>query len=121
MPKILITAERLRLADLLEKGLRRQNWTTEIAMDRCDTIERVRDGEIDCLILDFDLFGEDSVNLFDELHDDKHSIPTVIITKCPEMSNRTSSQRRPTNPILIKPFYLRELIEQVETCLKISH
>jgi DNA-binding response OmpR family regulator len=118
MHPILITADYWKLSDLLEQELQRQGWVTSIATSKIEVLQQVAISSISLLILDLDFFGEQSSGLLRAIRQRNNHLPILIITSLTERSDRLSCLLKGTESVLIKPFYLREVSNQITLLLQ---
>ena len=109
MVYILVTANRLRLAEVLEKGLRLQGWRTSI-VDTCDAVvESVANNNSASLVLvDADCFQAKTFSLVRMLQ--HQEILLIVMASSYQVSNNDLRQTVATEDILIKPFSIRHLV-----------
>jgi DNA-binding response OmpR family regulator len=115
MQPILVTANYWKLSNLLEQELQRQGWATSIATSKIEVLQRVAVSSISLLILDLDLFGEQSAGILRAIRQRNHHLPILMITSLRERSDRANCVLKGAEKTLLKPFYLREVSKQIAT------
>lgn len=111
--RVLITANRLRLAELLEKGLQQHGWLTLIVNDVQELWNLANSTDCQCLILDLDLLYESGVLAVDQLLQREWNLPILAITSAEELGDRAFRQLGTVMDVLVKPFRMHELLERV--------
>ena len=108
MVRVLITANRLRLANLLEKGLRLQGWNTCIATTDNAVIASVKQASTDLVLVDADLFQAETLSLITAFH--QRRLPLIVIANDYQVGRYDLRQIVAAEDILIKPFSIKHLI-----------
>lgn len=108
--KVLITANRHRLAELLAKGLQRKNWMTVIASDYNKLLHLLNHNHFQLLILDLDGLGEIGFTLLTQLQQKSCQIPVLILTSYEELGDRANQQFENVVNVFIKPFKIQDLL-----------
>ncbi|MEM1252570.1 MAG: hypothetical protein AAGI69_09055 [Cyanobacteria bacterium P01_H01_bin.21] len=110
MVHILVTANRLRLAAILNKGLQLQGWRTSIADTYDAVVESVVNNNSASLVLvDADCFQAKTFSLVRMLQ--HQQIPLIVIAADYQVSNNDLRQIIATEDILIKPFLIKHLVD----------
>ncbi|MFG6105537.1 hypothetical protein U2F10_25030 [Leptothoe sp. EHU-05/26/07-4] len=108
MIRVLVTASRLRLAKLLEKGLQLQGWNTCVATTYNAVIEKVKHTSIDLVLVDADFFQAETLPLLAVLQQQR--LPLIVIAKDYQVGGHDLRQATAAEDIFIKPFSTKHLI-----------
>ncbi|MGD1952735.1 MAG: hypothetical protein ACFB14_24275 [Leptolyngbyaceae cyanobacterium] len=108
MVHILVTANRLRLAAILDKGLQLQGWRTCMADTYDAVVGSVVHSPTNLVLVDADCFQARTFSLVRMLQ--HQQIPLIVIAADYQVSNNDLRQIIATEDILIKPFSIRHLI-----------
>jgi two-component system, OmpR family, copper resistance phosphate regulon response regulator CusR len=118
MSRILIIEDEARIASFLEKGLRANGFTTEVALDGGDALHRVRTGNFDLLILDLGLPGIDGFEVLRELRSSGAHMPVVILTARDDVRDTVAGLEGGADDYITKPFRFEELLARVRVRLR---
>lgn len=114
MSRILITANRLRLSALLEKGFQRQGWETRVANDANDISESLEHWSPDLVLLDADWFRSETCALVTLIRPQSPVILTAVDYQIDGCDLQEISDER---DIFIKPFSTKHLISVIRQIL----
>ncbi|HBB33746.1 MAG TPA: response regulator [Cyanobacteria bacterium UBA8803] len=118
MTQILIAEDETRLAAFIEKGLRKQGFTTAIAQDGQQAINIARDGDFDLMLLDLGLPIVDGWAVLKELRSQGETRPIIIVTALKDNRDKATALSMGANDYLTKPFHFSDLLERVCTQLE---
>jgi two-component system, OmpR family, copper resistance phosphate regulon response regulator CusR len=121
MSRILIVEDEARIASFLEKGLRANGFTTEVAMDGSEALQRVRTGTFDLLILDLGLPDIDGFEVLRELRNSGAHMPVVILTARGDVRATVAGLEGGADDYITKPFRFEELLARVRVRLRGEH
>ena len=111
--RILIAEDEARIASFLEKGLRANGFSTEIAADGDETLRLGRSGRFDLLILDLGLPGKDGIAVLRELRSEGRALPVVILTARSSINDTVTGLEGGADDYITKPFSFEELLARV--------
>ena len=118
MSRILIAEDEARIASFLEKGLRANGFTTDVAPTAELALRRVRDGGYDLLILDLGLPDRDGFEVLRELRADDHELPVIILTARDSARDTVAGLEGGADDYVAKPFRFDELLARVRLRLR---
>ena len=118
MSRILIVEDEDRIASFLEKGLRANGFTTEIAPDGESALALSLTGEFDLVILDLGLPGRDGSDVLAQLRRAKKRIPVVILTARDSLADTVAGLEGGADDYVTKPFRFEELLARVRVRLR---
>ena len=116
--RVLIAEDEARIASFLEKGLRANGFTTEIAGDGEEALRLGRTGRFDLLILDLGLPGKDGFSVLRELRDEGRALPVVILTARSGITDTVTGLDGGADDYITKPFSFEELLARVRVRLR---
>ena len=114
MPKILIAEDEARIASLLERGLHRHGFETEISTTGNAALQRLLEGEFDLCLLDLMLPGKDGFDILRAVRAKGISLPIVVLSAWGDRDTRALSLTRGANDFVDKPFRFQELLERIQ-------
>lgn len=115
--RILIVEDEFRIAAFLQKGLRKNGFTTAVAEDGDQAISMTQESNFDLLLLDLGLPGKDGWTVLRQLRDQGNQLPIIIVTARNSERDRTTSLVAGANDYLTKPFRFAELLARVRAQL----
>jgi two-component system, OmpR family, copper resistance phosphate regulon response regulator CusR len=118
LSRILIVEDESRISSFLEKGLRANGFTTEVATDGREALQRVRTGTFDLLILDLGLPDIDGFEVLRELRDSGAHMPVVILTARGDVRATVAGLEGGADDYITKPFSFEELLARVRVRLR---
>ncbi|MDN5795685.1 MAG: response regulator transcription factor [Intrasporangium sp.] len=118
MNRILIAEDEQRIAAFLDKGLRRNGFTTEIANDGSAAYALASSGAFDLLILDIGLPEVDGFSVLRRLRGEHHEIPVIILTARGEVDDTVAGLDAGADDYMRKPFAFDELLARIRLRLR---
>jgi two-component system, OmpR family, copper resistance phosphate regulon response regulator CusR len=116
--KILIAEDESRIASFLEKGLRANGMSTEVAGDGEEALRLASSGTFDLLILDIGLPGIDGFEVLRELRRSGERLPVVILTARDSVRDTVAGLESGADDYVVKPFGFEELLARVRARLR---
>jgi DNA-binding response OmpR family regulator len=113
MHRILIAEDEVRIAAFIEKGLRKNGFSTAIVSNGNDVLSKLEGEEFDLLLLDLGLPGKDGWTVLRELRRSLQKLPVIIVTARDGESDRLESIEQGANDYLAKPFRFNDLLDKV--------
>lgn len=107
-PRILVTANRLRLAALLEKALCRQGWLPTVAPSPFAVVEALQHQAFDQILLDADHFQTDIIPLVAAI--DRRRSEVIVLAQDYCVGGLNLRTLVPTPDIFLKPFSTQHLV-----------
>ncbi|MEA5451599.1 hypothetical protein VB780_23685 [Leptolyngbya sp. CCNP1308] len=107
-PRILVTANRLRLAALLEKALCRQGWWPTVAPSPHAVVEAMRQATFDQILLDADHFQADLIPLVAAV--DRRRSEVIVLAQDYCVGGFNLRSLVPAQDIFLKPFSTQHLV-----------
>jgi len=117
--KILIIEDEQRLARNIQKGLKAENYSAEVAFDGEEGLVK---GSHDCdlIILDLMLPKMSGFEVLQELRDKKISTPIIILTAKDSIEDKIKGLDLGADDYLSKPFSFEELLARMRALLRRS-
>lgn len=117
MSRILIAEDEPRLAAFVEKGLRKNGFSTAHAQDGEEALEMLQSGDFDLLLLDLGLPVKDGFAVLSELQNSKAAIPIIIVTAHGDAQKEMFQFCNSVKDFVPKPFRFGELLARIKTYL----
>ncbi|MEM6445408.1 MAG: response regulator transcription factor [Cyanobacteria bacterium P01_D01_bin.123] len=117
MPRILIVEDEGRIAALLERGLRRYGFETEVSATGDDGLQRLLEAEFDLCLLDLRLPGKNGLDVLSEARAGGVTLPIMILSAWCDRETRATSLARGANDVVDKPFEFKDLLARIQSQL----
>lgn len=118
MSRILIAEDEPRIAAFLEKGLRASGFTTAIASNGREVIDKAIGNNFDLLILDLGLPDRDGFQVLKELRGQGENLPIIILTARDDITDKVAGLEGGADDYVTKPFRFAELLARVRARLR---
>ncbi len=112
--KILIIEDNRDLADLLALHLGDNSFTTELAFDGHQGLEKVQNQQYDLIILDLMLPGVEGLEICRQIRKQKTYTPVIMLTSKSSEIDRVLGLEMGADDYVTKPFSIREMIARVK-------
>lgn len=119
MSYILIAEDEVRIAEFIEKGLKKNGYETAIASNGEETLQMLTDAKYKLLVLDIQLPIKDGWKILSELKIKQKNIPIIIITACCDASEKINKLNQKNLDCLIKPFHFIDLLMLIQKMLRL--
>jgi two-component system, OmpR family, copper resistance phosphate regulon response regulator CusR len=116
--RILIVEDEARIASFLEKGLRSNGFSTEVAADGESALGLARAGSFDLVILDLGLPGMHGFDVLRELRERDTRLPVIILTARGGVHDTVAGLEGGADDYVAKPFRFDELLARVRVRLR---
>ncbi|MBL4693631.1 MAG: response regulator [Magnetovibrio sp.] len=116
-PHILIVDDNREIQELVSRFLNKEGYRTSTAGDGKVMRKVLKDGNIDLIILDVMLPGEDGLSLCRELRVESN-IPIIMLTAKGEEIDRIVGLEMGADDYVAKPFSARELVARMKAVLR---
>lgn len=114
---ILVVDDDTRLRNLLHKYLTDNGFMVTAAADAADARRKLESFEVDLLVLDVMMPGQNGFELTSELRKNSN-VPILLLTAMGENENRIEGLERGADDYLTKPFEPRELVLRINSILR---
>lgn len=115
---ILIVEDEKDLAKIIKKRLERENFTTEIAYDGEEAIDKTIVNRYDLIILDIMIPKKNGLEVLVELREWKDKTPVLILTARDSLEEKVKGLNLGADDYLTKPFAFAELIARIKTIFR---
>ncbi len=117
MNRILIVEDEPRLAQFIEKGLKKQGFVTFIASNGQKALSITQNKQFDLILLDLGLPIMDGWTFLETLRNQENQIPVLIMTAWDKVETRSKGKAFDVKKYIDKPFRFQDLLEQVNLSL----
>jgi DNA-binding response OmpR family regulator len=111
--KVLVAEDKLAMADLLTRALRRDGHSVVVAYDGQEALELGRFGDFDLILLDIMLPRVDGFSIIRTLRAERRSTPTLVVSARDDMNDIVQGLAIGADDYLTKPFALDVLLARV--------
>lgn len=116
--KILIVEDDPAAARLLQQGLTNLGYTSDIARDGIEGLEKVRASGFDLWLVDIMLPRLDGLSMLRTLREEGFHTPVLILSALGEVDERVEGLRAGGDDYLVKPYDFSELQARIEALLR---
>ena len=113
--RILLIEDDQRLCSVLERALRQEGWTVDVATDGLVGGRLLHKGNHDLAILDLGLPGRDGMDLLRTLREGGSSLPVIVLTGRDAVEQRVAGLDAGADDYVVKPFALDEFLARVRS------
>jgi two-component system phosphate regulon response regulator OmpR len=111
--RILVVDDDVRLRELLERYLTEQGFSVKVAADAKEMDSMLAANEIDLLVLDLMLPGEDGLSICRRIRSTGSVMPVIMLTARGDEVDRIIGLEMGADDYLPKPFNPRELLARI--------
>lgn len=115
--QILIIEDEVKLSLYLQKGLREEGFTVDMAHDGVSGLEAASMHRYDLILLDGMLPGLDGLAVLAALRQSQQT-PVLMLTARGEIEDRVRGLRSGADDYLVKPFAFSELVARIQVLLR---
>jgi len=120
MTHILIVEDETQITSFLEKGLKANGFTTTVATESEEALAIAIDSQIDLVLLDLSLPGEDGLSLLQQLRGQGFAAPIIIVTARDDIQDKVTGFEWGADDYVTKPFRFQELLARIRARLRVS-
>lgn len=117
-PHLLVIDDDDRLADLLQRYLQREGYIVSVGRNAKEARELLEFIDVDAVILDVRMPGEDGIRLTESLRSVGKEIPILLLSAEGEVESRVRGLQMGADDYLVKPFDAEELKARVNALLR---
>jgi two-component system OmpR family response regulator len=118
-PRILLVEDDAGIARLLGQTLAENGFAPRFAAAAAEMDLQLREGDIDLVVLDLMLPGEDGISICRRLRR-ASNLPILMLTASDEDADRIQALELGADDYVTKPFNARELVARIRTILRRS-
>jgi two-component system, OmpR family, copper resistance phosphate regulon response regulator CusR len=116
--RLLVIEDEIRTASHLQKGLRENGFTVDVASDGNEGARLASTGGYSLIVLDVMLPGLDGWAVLDQLRGAGIHTPVLFLTARDKVEDRVKGLEMGADDYLIKPYAFSELLARVRTILR---
>lgn len=111
--RLLVVEDDVKLVRALERGLRQEGYTVDLAATGDDALAKASDSDYDAVVLDVMLPGVDGFSVCEELRRRKRWVPVLMLTARADVNDRIRGLDGGADDYLVKPFDFGELLARL--------
>lgn len=119
LTRLLLVDDEAALREPLAEYLSRQGFSVMQASSAAEARSRLRDGQVDLVLLDIMMPGEDGLSLCRHLSETQE-VPVILLTARGEATDRIVGLEIGADDYVVKPFEPRELVARIRSVLRRS-
>lgn len=116
--RILLVEDDRRVASFIEKGLKAERYSVDVAADGAAGLEMGRSGLYDLVILDVLLPLYSGIEVCGKLREAGVKSPILMLTARDSVEDKVTGLRAGADDYLTKPFAFEELLARIEALLR---
>ena len=116
--RILIVEDDERIADFVQRGLKAEGYTVEVARNGLDAIALGIEGQFQVIILDLGLPGLDGKQVCERLRGSGVDTPILMLTARDAVQDKVTGLRLGADDYMTKPFSFEELLARIEVLMR---
>ena len=116
--RILVIEDEEKIATFIERGLKEQHYTVDIASDGTTGLYLAEINPYDIIILDLKLPDCDGLSICKELREKKITSPILMLTARSGINDRVIGLDSGADDYLTKPFAFEELLARIRALLR---
>lgn len=116
--RILVVEDDQKVASFLEKGLREEGYSVDVAHDGTDGLMKAFVYDYDLLLLDVMLPGKSGLEVVRELRSKERAVPVLMLTARDAQDDVVMGLNAGADDYLTKPFGFDELLARVRALLR---
>lgn len=118
MTHLLVVEDEARIAAFIEKGLSANGFSISLATNSEEAAAIALDGQIDLMILDLGIPGQDGLDLLADLRGQGFLAPVIIVTARDDIQDKVTGFENGADDYMTKPFRFEELLVRVRARLR---
>ena len=116
--RILVVEDDRKVASFLQKGLREEGYSVDVASDGTDGLLKARVHDYDLLLLDVMLPGMSGIEIIRDLRLRESTVPALLLTARDDRQDIVLGLDAGADDYLTKPFGLDELLARIRALLR---
>jgi len=116
--KILVIEDEPKLAALLAKGLKAENYLVDVAYDGAQGVEKVLVNEYDIILLDYLLPKKNGLEVLREIRKQNCPSKVLMLTAKDTIQDKVDGLNMGADDYMIKPFAFEELLARIRVLLR---
>jgi two-component system, OmpR family, response regulator len=110
---VLVVEDELKMARLVKRGLEREGYAVDVALDGNEALWAARETEYDAIVLDRMIPGPDGVEVCRQLRTEGKWSPVLMLTAKDSVQDRVAGLDAGADDYLTKPFAFTELFARL--------
>jgi nitrogen regulation protein NR(I) len=119
-PHILLIEDDSSLATVIRDALEASDYKVTVAKDGDEGFALARKNSYDALLTDFQMPGQDGLDIVRKLHEEKPHLPVILMTAHHSTDVAIQATRRGAWDYLMKPFPLMTMLQLIERAVECS-
>lgn len=115
---ILIIEDEIKITRFIKKGLELEHYTTDVAYDGMEALDKALVNSYDLIILDIMIPKLNGIEVCRKLREEKIDTPIIMLTARDTIEDKIKGLDAGADDYLIKPFAFGELIARVRALLR---
>ena len=116
--KLLIVEDDIKIAALIEKGMREAGFEVEVCHDGNSGLAQGLTGRYDAAVIDIMLPGLDGLQVIEQLREQRVSTPVLILSARQSVDDRIRGLQRGGDDYMVKPFSFNELLARIQALIR---
>jgi two-component system OmpR family response regulator len=119
--RILLVEDEAKLARLLQRGLREENITADLAGTAAEGLWRAAEHDYDAIVLDVMLPDSDGLDMCRRIRSSDPITPVLMLTALASVPDRVAGLEAGADDYLVKPFAFEELLARLRALTRRQH
>jgi len=116
--RLLIVEDDIKIAALIEKGMREAGFEVEVCHDGNSGLAQGLTGRYDAAVIDIMLPGLDGLQVIEQLRERRVSTPVLILSARQSVDDRIRGLQRGGDDYMVKPFSFNELLARIQALIR---
>lgn len=116
--RILVVEDEKRIASFIERGLKEQAYSVDLAYDGETGIFQAQVNDYDCIVLDLMLPGKNGIAVCQELRASGNQTPIMMLTAMNSVEDKVRGLDAGADDYLAKPFAFDEFLARIRVLLR---
>ncbi len=116
--RLLVIEDEQKIALLLQKGLKAENYIVDIALNGEDGQYLALTNEYDLIILDWVLPKKSGLEVMNYIREEGCVLPILMLTAMDSIEHKVEGLNRGADDYLVKPFAFEELLARIRSLLR---
>jgi two-component system OmpR family response regulator len=116
--RLLIVEDDIKIAALIEKGMREAGFQVEVCHDGNSGLAQGLTGRYDAAVIDIMLPGLDGLQVIEQLRERRVSTPVLILSARQSVDDRIRGLQRGGDDYMVKPFSFNELLARIQALIR---
>ena len=118
MSHVLLVEDDPRIREIVERGLGARGFTVTSAPDGPAGADLVTKLEVDCVLLDLILPGQDGLEVLEHVRAVKPRLPVIVLTALDDAGSKVGGLDAGADDYVTKPFVIEELAARIRARLR---